>query len=215
MSGWHPTTGSTFMTSGMKCKLFVQGITAGSLLFLLAATTFGQESGSAWNLEQLMTLMTSEAVYRIEYREEKHFSFLEQNLSSRGILLFQPPDTLVREVQAPEPVRYTITGSIMQVEEKDGGRREINLAEHQQAYVFIATFQAVLTGDLTTLKKYYRMDLEGSRSVWHLRLVPLDAEVAGLVESVVLSGSHGRVKQIRTMEQGGDFSLMILSNDES
>jgi len=199
----------------MKCKLFVQEITAGLLLIFLAVTTFGQENGAAWNLEQLMTLMTGEAVYRIEYREEKHFSFLEQNLSSRGILYFQPPDTLVREVLEPEPVRYTITGPIMQVEAKDAGRREINLAEYPEAYVFIATFQAVLTGDLNTLKKYYRIDLEGSRAVWHLRLVPLDAKVAGLVESVVLSGSRGRVKQIRTMEQGGDFSLMILANDES
>jgi hypothetical protein len=173
----------------------------------------GQEEAPGWGLEQLMADLRAQAgpENRVAYQEEKHYAFLEQELESSGILSFSPPDTLIREVLAPDPGRYTIEGQRLLIEEEGAPRRELHLGDYPQAAVFIEAFRAALTGDLAKLQHHFRIELSGRVSRWHLRLVPLDAEIVRVVESIVLTGRRGRVKEIRTNEAGGDFTLMLLS----
>lgn len=173
----------------------------------------GQETPADPDLVRLMADLGAEAEQgrRIAYREEKHYAFLEQVLASNGMLSFHPPDILVREVLAPDPARYTIDGSRLIMEEAGRERREINLGDYPQAAVFIEALRAVLAGDLSTLARHFRVQLTSGHTRWSLQLIPLDKEIAKVVESIVLTGRSGLVLQVRTNEAGGDYTLMILT----
>lgn len=190
------------MTSRSTLLFFYLAIV--SLLF--APTARAEHS---WELEQVMAAMAEEALPIVTYREEKRFVFLDQELVTTGVLRFEEPDTLIREVTSPDQGVYTARGTRMVIREAGREEQEVDLAAHPSALIFMETFKAVLKGDLQGLKQYYEIALRGKRSFWSLRLVPLEEEVLQYIESITLDGRSGRVKRIETQEVGGDSSLMV------
>jgi len=190
----------------MKGRLFKTSICLVTAILLSAPAV---QAADSWELEQVMASMAAEAVPAVTYREEKRFVFLEQELVTTGVLRFQEPDTLIREVTSPDRGVYTARGTRMVIIEEGREEQEVDLAEHPGALIFMETFKAVLKGDLRGLEKHYRVSLSGRKISWALDLVPLDEQVLQYVESITLTGRGGRVKRIETREVGGDSSLMV------
>lgn len=202
MFGVCLTTGSISMISGKRFSYWWLSIALSTLAGEPAALS-PQEvldfSGESWSLR---------------YQEEKHLRILEQPLTSSGLLHFEPPDTLVREIDGWRGTVYRIEGN--QVSISEGGRilRQIDLQAIPELAGFASILRALLAADIETLEKQYTLTLTGTVESWTLHLSPRNEPLSQLVERVSIEGGNGRLQMVEILESGGNRSRMLLNPDE-
>lgn len=174
------------------------------LLLLLPAMT---QAGSL-TLSQLMAQFSQIDQRRSEYTETQYLAMLEIPLESQGTLLFQTPDILEKTV-ANDGGSYRVEGEQLQIEQS-GKQHRIALDSYPALAAFVASFRATLAGDQRTLQRYYQITLQGNMDNWSLLLKPKQSDMAAMINTITLSGSGNRIRQIETVEQSGDSSRMQL-----
>ena len=60
-------------------------------------------------------------------------------------------------------------------------RFELRLNDYPAIRAFVESIRGTLAGDLAALRRYYRVELEGTWSDWRLHLLPADQQMAELV----------------------------------
>jgi len=175
------------------------------LLLLLPATV----PAASWGLDQLMRDLAAGGAAVVHYTEEKQLAALDIPLTTHGELRFVPPDFLERTVAGPAAERYQVRGNELLIETPEGSHA-VRLGDYPPLQAFIESFRASLTGDLDTLRRFYRPDLEGSEAHWRLTLIPRLAEMAAHVKQVVITGDHGSIHRIETVARDGDTTVMRL-----
>ena len=76
---------------------------------------------------------------------------------------------------------------------------------------FIEAFRATLANDVITLRRFYRVTLQGDPQRWVLILRPVDDAVQELVESIRFSGERDQVRRIEILAPDGDRSVMVIT----
>jgi len=185
-----------------------------AVIVLMTVTAFPLSARESWNLATLMATIAVQKEARVRFVEEKHFSFMDQDLVSFGMLYYQPPDMLTREVYKPEKQRFVVKGMHLTMEENDESRT-VDLSEYPQARIFIDAFRATLMGDIEMLRQLFTVTLEGDAQQWTMWLRPHDAAMSRLVTEILLRGREDRLQNIETRESDGDYSLMRLEYDDS
>lgn len=185
-----------------------------ALALLLWLATWGQVGAAGWDLGQVMAAIAANAYQAYGYREEKHLALLERPLRSSGRLSLVPPDTLVREVESPDRVRYAIgRDEVMTTEQGDLPPRVMQLSRYPAAGALVGTLRALLLGDRAVLERLYQAEVSGDASAWTLELAPTDPAVAGHLELLRVEGAGGQVRVLSIRERNGDHSRMELSPD--
>ena len=87
------------------------------------------------------------------------------------------------------------------------------LDQYPAVRAFVESIRGTLAGDLKVLRRFYRVELEGSLSDWRLHLLPSDPQMAELVQKVVIGGAGGQVRRIEILEASGDRSVMTITKD--
>src|SRR5882672_9926259 len=79
-AGWHPTTGSTFMTSGPIRRHRAEAA-AGALVFIAGllggAWSWAQEPAAGWSLEKLMRELSQVRSSKARFVERKYLKVLK------------------------------------------------------------------------------------------------------------------------------------------
>jgi hypothetical protein len=155
-------------------------------------------------VEELMASLAAGGDSSVEFVETRHSSALRTPLVTRGELRYAPPARLERRVRVPVEERYLVDGDRVTIERKGGTPRTVSLAAQPALGAFLESIRATLRGDLATLRRFHRVELEGEPAGWTLVLLPSDPEMAELVSVIRISGSGGRLAAMEVLETGGD-----------
>ena len=190
------------MTSGVRSALV-------ALLFWAL-----QASAQAWDLASLMQEMAQVPASKSRFMETRHIALLTRPLELKGSLTYERPNRLSKHVQSPFDELLSVDGEAATLVNKTKGeQRFVSLREQPAIGALVASVRATLAGDLPQLQRHYRIEFSGPREAWNLRLVPRDARVRGIVDTITLAGTAAHLKQIEIVETTGDRSVMTIVHD--
>ena len=180
--------------------------------FLFAGKNQAGEPAT-WDLPQLMERMAQVPSSTASFTEKKYLAVLTAPLELSGKLAYSRPGRIEKHVLTPYDERMVVDGDNLTLEKK-GEKRSFALQSHPVAWAFVESIRATLAGDMALLQRFYRTALQGSKEAWWLTLEPQDAQMAGYVQSITISGSDNRVNSLEILETNGDKSVMTITGKE-
>ena len=193
----------TFGAMNQKNKLLLL------LLFLFTFPTHALESKI--ELSELLHLFSQQRQSTVDFKEEKHTSFLEQPIISSGQLQFIAPDQLFKFILKPEKISHKITADELEIKNKNK-THTINLNDHPEFSVILRSIISVLSGDHAALKKDFKINFDGNLTSWNLLLLPHDSFIADHVESIKFLGNNNKLTEIIVTEPNQDRSVTRIYN---
>jgi hypothetical protein len=183
-----------------------------SLLLLVSVTVSHAEmpEQGAWSLENLMLDMATIESRTNRFTETKELAILELTLTQTGILHFQSPDRLNKQILSPEASSFEIAGSQLTIKSAGNPDQVMMLDDNPQLRAFSESIRAVLAGDLQALQHHFEIRLEGSSAQWQLFLQPMDKLLAMQIDRIEILGKAKDIRQFIVLENGGDRTITTL-----
>jgi len=180
-----------------------------SLLLALACC-----AAPAWALDlpELMGLLSKQKSGEARFTEQRFVHGLEGPLDSRGTLSFNAPDKLVRRTLSPREETMAVEGNTLTLS-RGGRNRTLTLDSMPELLGLVEAMRGTLSGDGTTLQRYFRSTVSGSAANWTLDLLPADSRLAAQVRSIRISGRASEVVGLEMEFVGGDRSVMSITPD--
>ena len=167
---------------------------------------------TGWDVEQLLENLAKNRQEEARFEETAFSNLLTQPLKTQGTLHFIPPAGLEKHITAPYDERYVVEGDRVIFESKTKAtKKTVSLHDYPVLRAFIEAFRSTLANDLITLKRFYRVELQGAPRSWVLILHPLDRPVQELVEVIRLSGELGQLRSIEILTAEGNRSVMVIT----
>ena len=178
-----------------------------SLLLALACC-----AAPAWALDlpELMGLLSKQKSGEARFTEQRFVHGLEGPLDSRGTLSFSAPDKLVRRTLSPRDETMAVEGNTLTLS-RGGRNRTLTLDSMPELLGLVEAMRGTLSGDGTTLQRYFRSTVSGSAANWTLDLLPADSRLAAQVRSIRISGRASEVIGLEMEFVGGDRSVMNIT----
>jgi outer membrane lipoprotein-sorting protein len=178
-----------------------------SLLLALACC-----AAPAWALDlpELMGLLSKQKGGEARFTEQRFVHGLEGPLDSRGTLSFNAPDKLVRRTLSPRDETMAVEGNTLTLS-RGGRSRTLTLDSMPELLGLVEAMRGTLSGDGTTLQRYFRSTVSGSTANWTLDLLPADSRLAAQVRSIRISGRASEVVGLEMEFVGGDRSVMSIT----
>lgn len=187
-----------------------------ALALLLASQLALAQPENRFVVEQLMKELSQVKSARGRFVETKYLAMLETPLESSGTLFYAAPGRLEKHMLAPRQESLVLDGDTLVIEDKrTGKRRSLTLQEHPVVWGFAEGIRSTLTGDLTTLQRFYKVELEGDARAWRLRLEPIEPRMRQAAAEIRLGGSGTWVNRIEILEAGGDRSVTLITREPS
>ena len=181
------------------------------LCALLLATAPTLRAEGAWQLSALMASLAQSSHTKVRFREERALRYLDDTLVSEGYMSVDKQGQLLKEISKPRYERLLVTEQTVQVSREGGEEVRISLGDYPLLLGFIEAFRATLLGDQETLLRHYRHELQGAAKGWQLRLYPLQAELARVIEVIEIDGQQGMAQRFRILEPGGDHTTITIT----
>jgi hypothetical protein len=128
-----------------------------------------------------------------EYRREAG----RREAGRREVGQREADDTLVRQVTSPYAETTTISDGTVRIEREGRATRSFPMSRAPELAALQASFGALLAGDRERLERHYRVEVDGRRDAWRLRLTPREGAVAQRIARVTL---FGRGAELRCIE---------------
>ena len=135
-------------------------------------------------------------------------------LASLAAEPFDHPDWIAEPKYDGLRVLVRFDGEELTLTNKNGTKR-VKVKSHPLIWSFVEAIRASLAGDGTALRRFYRVELAGTRQDWVLTLRPLDSQAASYLTSVTLKGRGNRLAVVDILEAGGDRSVMTIHEPAS
>ena len=153
---------------------------------------------------------------KAKFVERKHLRILNAPLELSGTLTYRGPAYLEKRTLHPKPEVLILNGDTLTVEDQVRNRRRaLTLQQFPVVWAFVEAIRGTLAGDLQSLRRFYRVRLDGTERDWRLTLEPLDTDVQRFVTHIRLSGEGNAVRVIEIVEAQGDRSVMTITEDRS
>jgi hypothetical protein len=153
---------------------------------------------------------------RGRFVERKELAMLSAPLESSGTLVYTAPDRLEKRTLKPREENLLLEGERLTLESKARNQsRTFALREQPVIGAFVEGIRSTLAGDLATLRRYYRVSLEGSERQWRLMLEPVDPGMQNVISEIRIGGSGTWIDTIDIVESNGDRSVMTITRDGS
>jgi len=184
------------------------------LLCLLATADCTQQARAqpAWGLPQLMESLARFRGGSASFTEQQTSPVLSAPLITTGTLTYVAPDYLSKVTTSPVPEsfvleqdRVTLTGGSAE------GTHVFAINQDPRIAGLVEGIRGTLAGDLPALEQFYTVNLSGSAGAWQLRLQPKQPALQRFVQSMVISGSEGRIAVIDTLSSDGSDATMRIS----
>ena len=168
-----------------------------------------------WSLQALMNELRTRNSGRAQFVEKKYVAILDAPIEQSGTLAYAP-DHLEKITTSPRRERMTINGDSLTITTGRGKKeRRLKLSRYPVLWGFVEGMRATLTGDLSTLQRFYEIELHGSPDDWELVLVPSQRQMRAVVRLVSVRGGGGRIRIIEMVETTGDRSVTYVTEDAS
>lgn len=177
------------------------GILSLAAALMLSSAAIAQ---GAFTIDELMRTLAATTDAAAGFTETRHSSALKAPLVTTGELRYTRPGRLERQVKTPHDERYLVDGDQVTITRKGGTPRTISLASQPALAGFLDTLRATLRGDLATLRRTYRVELEGDAASWRLVLLPADPDVAEFITVIRVAGNADRLAEMEVVETSGD-----------
>lgn len=188
--------------------------TAGVALFAISAIASPAWPAAAhWGVDDLMRSMKAVELSKARFSERKELAILNEPLESSGTLLYRAPDRLEKHTLVPERASLVLEGDRLVLESAERGRKSFALREHPVIWAFVEGIRSTLAGDLSMLRRFYQVELDGSAPDWQLVLRPREPEMKAVVDEIRINGGGTSISRIEFREAGGDRSVMTISRE--
>jgi len=183
---------------------------AASVLLLASLPAAAQEE--PWDFARLMAQLAQVQSSRARYSEVRRVAVLQKPLQLSGTLLYARPALIEKRQILPFKEVIRVDGDRLTVE-REGKTREIMLQNAPLIAGLVESLRATLAGDGSELERLYAIRVQGNRQRWTLALTPREAEIAGVVKSILIAGSDSRVARLEILEPSGDGSVMTIHEE--
>jgi hypothetical protein len=204
-------SGSRFLpafAAGLVCAVMLTA--AGSLIADAAEATPVPE----WSVEQLMQGLAQVKTAKGKFVERKYLTILTAPLEFSGTLVYTAPAHLEKYTLLPEPQSMVLDRDRLTMENKaKNERRTVALQDYPVIWAFVESMRSTLAGDLPTLTRFYRVDLEGTENQWRLLLKPSEPKMQAMVSEIRIGGARNRIRTIEIVEAEGNRSVMAITED--
>jgi outer membrane lipoprotein-sorting protein len=186
-------------------------IRAIAILILLALTGVAH---AEWNADTLFKALAERPDSQSRYSETKTSTLLKEPFKSSGILRYKKPAFMEKRVQVPFEEILTVDGERMSWE-RPAAKKKISMALRDSPAVWgmIESLRATLNGDVKTLRRFYKIILDGDERQWVMSLQPYDVDMAQFIRVIRISGSKAKLTTVEIEEMSGDRTLMTLRED--
>ncbi|MGH8217216.1 MAG: LolA-related protein, partial [Steroidobacteraceae bacterium] len=75
----------------------------------------------------------------------------------------------------------------------------------------VASFSALLSGDVAALRRAFALDLHGAANDWTIGLTPIDPRVHQRIRSILVTGSGSEPRCLTTFQANDDVDSMLLA----
>ena len=164
----------------------------------------------AFDLPDLMVLLAKQKSGEARFTEQRFVHGLEGPLDARGTLSFDAPDKLVRRTLSPRVETMAVEGNTLTLS-RGGRNRTLTLDSMPELLGLVEAMRGTLTGDGTTLQRYFRSTVGGSAGNWTLDLTPIDSRLAAQMRSIRITGRASEVLGLEMEFVGGDRSVMNIT----
>jgi len=183
-------------------------------LIAAAASCTPPVAAADWGVEQLMRSLAQVQSSTARFVERKHVTILNAPLESSGTLVYAAPGRLEKHTIAPKAESLVLDGDRLTIENKaQDQRRTFALQEQPVIWAFVEGIRSTLAGDLATLKRFYRVGVEGNERRWRLTLKPNEPRMQDVVREIRINGDRNWINAIEIIETGGDRSVMTITRD--
>ncbi len=169
------------------------------------------QPAAALNVEQLLGQIARAGGQDIAFEESRFLNTLMTPLISRGRLIYEPPDRLIKLIL--EPRRESAVFDEDRLAILDGEDKEIASIDLWMQPDLRLTFDsiiAMLTGDVERLCWAFWITLDGDEEDWCLKLVPKIDASKSRVENILVSGRGDQLLSFDFRQSDGDRSLIRL-----
>ena len=200
--------------SGHSLRFFQQTVNA--LLFTVTLAVWQAPAVAAdWDVQALMKELDASSSGTARFVEKKYLAVLDTPIIQSGTLAYSP-GLLEKITLSPRRERMVIDGDTLTIESGTSKKtRHLRLTRYPVLWGFVEGMRATLTGDLSTLQRFYSTNLLGSASAWELVLIPRQQEMRTVVRLISIRGGAGRINTIELVETSGDRSVTLVTEDAS
>lgn len=191
--------------------IWVIAVTAAALIGTARPALAAQGEGT-WGVVQLMSDLGQVRRSQAHFTERKYLKVLKAPLQSSGTLTYTAPDKLEKRTLRPRPEVLVIDGKALTVETA-GKRHTLKLQDYPVLWAFVESIRATLGGDIATLERFYKVDLEGGPARWQLFLAPRERSMSRVISQIRIGGAGSRIELIEVQEAKGDRSVMKVVED--
>jgi hypothetical protein len=143
---------------------------------------------------------------------EAHFSaLLTRPLIVSGVLEYLGPDALARTVEKPYHERSEIRGEEVTVQRQGEPAQTFALARVPAMRSLLASFSALLSGNVAALEQQFVLDLHGDAQSWTIGLTPRDPSVHRQIRSITVSGRGSEPRCLTTFQANDDVTITLLA----
>lgn len=193
--------GKTLMQVKTLFKLVVTGI-----LLIYVGQSFAQDT-----LENILARMKPKDVVQIHYIETRHIGMLSSTWHGSGYLYSAAPDTFLKHQNEPEEDIMAVEGmQLYYSKPATKSHHQMRIDENDNMTSSLAALKAMMTGDLSYLRKLYDLQLTTSDRGWRLQLIAKQPESNNNAVQVTLQGSSEQaVHQMEVLLPDGDRSVYV------
>lgn len=147
---------------------------------------------------------------RTQFVELRGSRLLKKPLRIEGDYARPSSDTLVRQVRVPYAETSTIRAGSVTIQ-RGSSSHTYSLDRAPQLAGLQNSFGALLSGDRAQLERVFRVESQGTREHWTLRLTPKDARMGAYVRGLSLFGRGAELRCIETTPVKGDPQRTLLA----
>lgn len=148
---------------------------------------------------------------RATFTEVKVMASLTRPLRDSGHLFYRRPSHLEKITVEPLAERLVVDGERLTLAEDGAAPRVIDLNTEPIIRALVDAIRGTLAGDLDTLRRSYRVGLEGDVAAWRLTLVPTDPSVSQLIVLTTIEGTGTSLRVVQTRQTNGDEMHMTIT----
>ena len=175
-------------------------------LWIIAA-----QPAAALDVEQLLGQLARAGGQDIAFEETRFLNILTTPLVSRGRLIYEPPDRLIKLILEPRRESAVLDQDRMAILDAEGKEiASIDLWMQPDLRLTFDSIIAMLTGKVERLRWAFWITLDGDQDDWSLKLIPKIDASKTRIEKIIVSGRGDRLLSFEFRQSDGDRSLIRL-----
>jgi len=181
--------------------------------FLLLAWEPCQGYAASTGLESVKDRLSGSKVVHADFKQTKKIDALEKPIHSLGRVVVHQDRGVLWYVESPYKVTFIITQGAFKELHADGTIRDRGRNGARSRSQVSGLFQALFTGDISEMQKYFEISATTEDDHWTLELQPKEI-MDRYLDGVLVSGAD-YVGSLLVEEAGGDSVEVIFSNQTS